>query len=323
MVIIHRNNELKHYGVPGTHWGIRNYQNKDGSYKPGAEGRYYTPVKTRKINGPKYNISVKGGGGTSAGKKSSDPRSLMKMTYKTGKSSSSSSGGGGGGSSKKAVDKSDQPNAKTRTGRDIHIYDVSEKLETKEEKKAREKAEKEAKKAAKKSGGGKGSGKAAGKGSGKGESSSEKETSKTQEMKKEAAFKISHLYDKISDLFGSDELTQEDWNNTKLSEKDIMAIDELIEKYRAYKSADSSETKQTKKIDAFIEQYETWKRKNKKNVKRSSSDENVQRQLFVSGKNETGDEKRLKHSGIPGTRRGVQRFRNPDGTLSDCIIIRT
>lgn len=33
--------ELYHFGVPGQKWGVRNYQNEDGSYKPGAEGRYY------------------------------------------------------------------------------------------------------------------------------------------------------------------------------------------------------------------------------------------------------------------------------------------
>lgn len=34
------NGELYHHGVKGQKWGVRNYQNKDGSYKPGAEGRY-------------------------------------------------------------------------------------------------------------------------------------------------------------------------------------------------------------------------------------------------------------------------------------------
>lgn len=33
--------ELYHYGVRGQKWGVRNYQNEDGSYKRGAEGRYY------------------------------------------------------------------------------------------------------------------------------------------------------------------------------------------------------------------------------------------------------------------------------------------
>lgn len=31
---------LAHVGVKNMHWGERNYQNEDGSYKPGAEGRY-------------------------------------------------------------------------------------------------------------------------------------------------------------------------------------------------------------------------------------------------------------------------------------------
>lgn len=38
-------NNLYHSGVMGMHWGVRRYQNEDGSYKPGAEGRYYTPSK--------------------------------------------------------------------------------------------------------------------------------------------------------------------------------------------------------------------------------------------------------------------------------------
>lgn len=37
---------LSHHGVLGMHWGIRRYQNPDGSYKPGAEGRY-----AQKVNG--------------------------------------------------------------------------------------------------------------------------------------------------------------------------------------------------------------------------------------------------------------------------------
>ena len=32
--------ELYHSGVMGMKWGVRRYQNEDGSYKSGAEGRY-------------------------------------------------------------------------------------------------------------------------------------------------------------------------------------------------------------------------------------------------------------------------------------------
>lgn len=31
---------LMHYGVLGQKWGVRHYQNEDGSYKPSARGRY-------------------------------------------------------------------------------------------------------------------------------------------------------------------------------------------------------------------------------------------------------------------------------------------
>lgn len=44
--------ELMHHGVKGQKWGIRRYQNADGSYRPGAEGRYYHPIRglVRKIH---------------------------------------------------------------------------------------------------------------------------------------------------------------------------------------------------------------------------------------------------------------------------------
>lgn len=37
--------ELYHHGIKGQKWGIRRYQNEDGSYKSGAEGRYYHPIR--------------------------------------------------------------------------------------------------------------------------------------------------------------------------------------------------------------------------------------------------------------------------------------
>lgn len=36
-------NELYHYGVKGQKWGVRRYQNKDGSLTPEGEARYYNP----------------------------------------------------------------------------------------------------------------------------------------------------------------------------------------------------------------------------------------------------------------------------------------
>lgn len=33
------NDELMHYGVPGMKWGVRRYQNADGSYTPAGRSR--------------------------------------------------------------------------------------------------------------------------------------------------------------------------------------------------------------------------------------------------------------------------------------------
>ncbi|MBP5461535.1 MAG: hypothetical protein J6Y20_05355 [Lachnospiraceae bacterium] len=43
-----KDTELRHWGVNGMKWGIRKYQNEDGSYKPGAEGRYYHPNENKR-----------------------------------------------------------------------------------------------------------------------------------------------------------------------------------------------------------------------------------------------------------------------------------
>ena len=40
--------ELYHHGVKGMKWGVRHYQNADGSYKAGAEGRYDPDSSPRK-----------------------------------------------------------------------------------------------------------------------------------------------------------------------------------------------------------------------------------------------------------------------------------
>lgn len=40
MSIMYTESYLAHHGIKGQKWGIRRFQNEDGSYKPGAEGRY-------------------------------------------------------------------------------------------------------------------------------------------------------------------------------------------------------------------------------------------------------------------------------------------
>lgn len=35
-----REHELKHHGILGQKWGVRNYQNKDGSYTEAGRERY-------------------------------------------------------------------------------------------------------------------------------------------------------------------------------------------------------------------------------------------------------------------------------------------
>ena len=47
--------ELKHYGVAGMHWGIRRYQNEDGSLTPAGRVHYGVGIKEYSRNADKAN----------------------------------------------------------------------------------------------------------------------------------------------------------------------------------------------------------------------------------------------------------------------------
>lgn len=57
--------ELKHWGVKGMKWGVRRYQNKDGSLTPAGKKRYYQEADAQGYdeegyNGRRYRTTKKG-----------------------------------------------------------------------------------------------------------------------------------------------------------------------------------------------------------------------------------------------------------------------
>ena len=73
------NNELKHWGIKGQKWGVRRYQNKDGSLTPAGKKRYESPDITEFYYGP----SKKTNKDTSGNKGGSGDNPPPKKPYKT------------------------------------------------------------------------------------------------------------------------------------------------------------------------------------------------------------------------------------------------
>lgn len=48
-VIYLRNYELYHYGVKGMKWGVRRYQNKDGSYTDNSDIAYLLGMTEKEV----------------------------------------------------------------------------------------------------------------------------------------------------------------------------------------------------------------------------------------------------------------------------------
>lgn len=292
--IVHRSDTyLQHYGVPGTHWGVRRYQNPDGSYKPGAEGRYApNGIKKGTISGEKHNA-----------KSHSDARQFMSIggnSSKASKNDDSSSKSAGGGGSSSATEETGEKKKIDR--KNIHLYDVSEKLPEKGEK-------------SKKSGGGGGRGsskkgseeKSEGKGGGGGGggSSEEKVAAKEKLLDKEktAPFKPDAFYNRVKKL-----------DFESLTDSDVSEIDNLIKQYQAYVSSNSYSDKKKKIIGEFIQKYASWKKNRKKNNKQTGRIME-DKQLFIKEtKHADISDYELYHFGIRGMKWGVRRFQNEDGS---------
>lgn len=53
------NEELYHHGVKGMKWGVRRYQNKDGSLTPSGKKRYSdkSPYEVKTVDGDTFHVS--------------------------------------------------------------------------------------------------------------------------------------------------------------------------------------------------------------------------------------------------------------------------
>lgn len=223
--IIHRTDTFfQHSGVKGQKWGVRRYQNEDGSYKSGAEGRYAKPVKGT-ISGPKNSIGYRSGMPQLAKPQSAPSKKLTngyeKAEKKMFKDSAYSKSKTSGGGSK--AEETEETNEKIDRN-NIHIYDVSEKLPEKGSKTSK--------------GGGKGSG----------GSSKKTDTEKKEKSEKKSTFKPNDLYDKIDGL-----------DLDSLSDTDRKELDDLIKEWRTYRSTHTASNKRSREIDEFIQRYEQWK----------------------------------------------------------------